>query len=807
MNSETARKILEVELDAEMNVADLKEFYKKACLKHHPDKGGNNESFRMVKQAYDYILANFSNMIIEIVGVIHDVVLINNDRNRKKVTIGCNKPDTDIRTCILNGFYPLKKGDVISGHVNTEKGVFISPPVIQIKINRGSVLQMLASFRIRGVMPTTWDRVYDTVNILCKDNASEVVNTFSRWAHIYQQTKNLDKILPPTLVAKLNEAQWKQFLTRWNEAYSMRSLYLLGLTNKEIRSSEESPDVLYVRCMENPWSVHSIPLEKCEWLDRRLGRVSTAEQWFCGKLLRHVVQRTHSGIHTHVTIYDTKKMFPEIDTYHDVLIEKYRLIFDNNRIYFAPIFEQERVVVEFFVRLMLQTDPGYIEPVFEMTNLSNEQKEAITLALNSNLSFYTGQAGSGKTTILKEIVKNNDMNHVEYILASFTGKAVSRCKQVCNRPAYTLDRLLAGDLLDDTEHLLIDEISMTSLSLLARVCHSLLPRKRLPKVTLIGDQNQLPPISYGFPFREIIKVQDIPRVILTKNHRLETLGDVSEHGVMLACEAVLNPPTKLESCETFNIIFGDHKSVKRIFKQFKDDGYTQDDVCCITPYREAVKHINAMASLIFHSDCKTFAKDCTDPDITIGKITWRLGDKVIVQVNLYNIDVMNGECGVVEKIDEQYVYVSFCDGRKKAQFKYVKAVNENGEPEEDNEFDFEAVDFVGLETEHHTGMIAQAYAITVHKSQGSEYNYAIYYYPYVQAKGIFICKEFVYTQFSRSKIAGYLVVPKDDLRNLEVCCSKSSIKMRLDVTGEKISKLYKEKLEEINSELNMIPVM
>ena len=362
-------------------------------------------------------------------------------------------------------------------------------------------------------------------------------------------------------------------------------------------------------------------------------------------------------------------MFPRLMTFKDVLVAEYQIVFDQNKVYYKYIYDKEVFVAEFLVRIILQPFPPVIDPIYEMATLTDEQKQAIYLALNNNISFYQGPAGCGKSSIIKEIVRNNDMNDIEYALTSFTGKATSRIKELTTKPAFTLDYLMSKETLNTVDHIIIDEFSMTSLDLIYRLFEKLSHRQNLPKITMVGDDNQLCPISYGFPFREIIKIPRIDRVMLTKNHRLDT-DNPDEHGVMLACKEILEgPPTRFHSCETFTITHGDQATVAALFQQFKDTGYTQDDVACITPYRDAVKSINIIASEIFHPDAQK-----TDPSNTIKKVVWRVGDKIVVNVNLYNIMIMNGEVGVITKINHDHVFVAFNGGKKVAQLGMFRRV-------------------------------------------------------------------------------------------------------------------------------------
>ena len=250
MDFEKACKILNLTIHSQLSHQELKEAFKKASLESHPDKGGSSEKFHAVKQAFEYIAKHITTTVIEIMGIVEAITLVSNDRNHKKLAISCRVPDNEIREIKLKGFYPIREGDVISGFVNTEKQTFINEPVIQISTNKASVLNMFTSFRIKGTTPSTWENVYFTLNNICKGDPTEVVNTLSRWAYqLENQSMSIETLIPSQLRVKLSEPQWKSLLTRWNNSYSMRSLYLLGMTKQEIRASEEAPDILYQRCV------------------------------------------------------------------------------------------------------------------------------------------------------------------------------------------------------------------------------------------------------------------------------------------------------------------------------------------------------------------------------------------------------------------------------------------------------------------------------------------------------------------------------------------------------------------------------
>ncbi|EQD27309.1 ATP-dependent RecD/TraA family DNA helicase, partial [mine drainage metagenome] len=137
---------------------------------------------------------------------------------------------------------------------------------------------------------------------------------------------------------------------------------------------------------------------------------------------------------------------------------------------------------------------------------TSEQTKAIQGAMDHKICIITGGAGVGKTTVISEIVKNLNIRGLRYRLLSFTGKAVSRLKEVTgSNKCSTIHRFLNKSRAE-TDVIIIDEASMVTDALM----HQLFDTCRINRIVLVGDPNQLEPIGWGKFFKELVKSETIP---------------------------------------------------------------------------------------------------------------------------------------------------------------------------------------------------------------------------------------------------------------------------------------------------------
>lgn len=714
----------------------------------------------------------------------------------------------------MPGIMPIMKNDIIMGSIDVTTHRFIEMPTVIISTTRQAVIDTLKSFNIKGTNEQTYVNLYDTIQQYCNkinNNVNKPVKTkltvndaINKWSYEYIKQKALT-VVPAEILARSKDYIWKQMLYLWHKKQTTRSLLLLGLEQRDISRSDEDPSALYKECLQNPYRVPYIDIDKARLVQKRLRRPETNEMVEMGKCLRLVYTNSFNHSHSFTSFKKLTQQIPFASTASDELFVKYKMVKIGEKVYFKQVYDRETEVVEYFARHLARPPSFRVEPVTVYTRnneneseeieFTDEQNEALEMALNSNVSIYTGGAGVGKSLLLRAIVEANEAAGIKYILTSFTGKAVSRIKCITRRNAYTMDFTISASLYKDVQHIIIDEMSMVSLELMSRFVRCIETLQEAPKITMVGDKNQLPPIGYGHLFRELLAIPQIPRVILTKNFRL----DSEENTIMTVLQDILGRnPTIEANPPHFSIIetVDTDMSVKNIIQSFIENGYDQNDICCISPLRADALSLNEMCSSLFHPDDEDGYKQ-TDPDITMKNKIWRRGDAVMCLSNIYSIEVFNGDTGVITDIDDNFLYVRFNDKNEYIHsFRYTRRYeNEDNAyiPEDDTQT---------KENELISLCLDQAYAMTVHKSQGSEYEYVIYYYSGVGKPG-FICKELVYTQFSRAKVNGYLVIPIGALGELNAACRYSCSKSRNDDLSKRIISRYEEIIQEIDAANNL----
>lgn len=336
---------------------------------------------------------------------------------------------------------------------------------------------------------------------------------------------------------------------------------------------------------------------------------------------------------------------------------------------------------------------------FEGVNLGPEQHEAVRQAITGGLVVVTGGPGTGKTTLLKVLLRVVRERGEKWHLASPTGRAARRLEEATGQTASTLHRLLEyrpgeGGFQRDRDHplegdgLVIDEVSMVDIQLMHAVLRAL-PDGPFTLI-LVGDADQLPSVGPGQVLRDIIASGQVPVTRLSQVYRQ---GEAS--GILQAASAILagSVPQSGERA-TYDDCFllersDTDKAVETVLAvvadRLPDNGFDPlDDVQVLTPTRRGPLGTEGLNRVL---------QDRLNPDgqeIKRGNKAFRVGDRVICTRNRYDVEVFNGDTGRVIQADPKGLLVSF-DGRM---------------------VPWSWEELASLEL---------AYAITVHKSQGSEY--------------------------------------------------------------------------------------
>lgn len=360
--------------------------------------------------------------------------------------------------------------------------------------------------------------------------------------------------------------------------------------------------------------------------------------------------------------------------------------------------------------------------------LSDSQKLAVKKALTSKIMILTGGPGVGKTTIVKSILTIIAAKDFKLTLCAPTGRAAKRLAESTGQPAKTIHRLLElrpgkeNNRYDeknpiDTDFVVVDEASMMDVSLM----NSLL--KAIPShsgLLIVGDRDQLPSVGSGAVLADLIHSNQVPTARLTEIFRQSKISDIvlNAHKINEGKYPNIdkNKDTDFYFIEADTPEKTHHILLKlvtqRIPEAFKFNPF--EDIQILTPMQRGllgVKSLNADLQGLLNPSAQKISR--------FG-LTFAAGDKVMQTINNYDKDVFNGDMGIIQSIDmdEAMLKINF-DGNI-------------------IDYDFNELDEITL-----------AYAVTIHKSQGSEYPAVII--PLVTQHYMMLERNLLYTAVTRGK--------------------------------------------------------
>ncbi|MFK8039802.1 MAG: ATP-dependent RecD-like DNA helicase [Rickettsiaceae bacterium] len=379
-------------------------------------------------------------------------------------------------------------------------------------------------------------------------------------------------------------------------------------------------------------------------------------------------------------------------------------------------------------------------------NFAVNQKQAISTALQERIVVITGGPGTGKTTIVNALLKILTKQKLKISLCAPTGRAAKRLSETTGLTATTIHRLLSFDI-DDTgkagfkydqdnklncNYVVVDEMSMVDISLF----HSLL--KALPKyisIILVGDKDQLPSVGPGQVLKDIIESGKIAVVQLTDIFRQAKTSQIITNAHLINKGIVPNLKSLPDKNSDFYFIEEEDNEalVKKVLTMIQDripDIFDLDpilDIQVLCPMQKGgvgARTMNAFLQEALNLNYKSGI-------MSFGQ-RFALGDKVMQIRNNYDKDIYNGDIGFIEHIDqeEEEVYIGFDDRSIK--------------------YDYSDLDEITL-----------AYAITIHKSQGSEYPAIII--PLTTQSFMMLKRNLLYTAITRAKKLAVIIGSKKAL--------------------------------------------
>ena len=412
-----------------------------------------------------------------------------------------------------------------------------------------------------------------------------------------------------------------------------------------------------------------------------------------------------------------------------------------------------------------------------LEGLNSDQQEAVKLALASHVLVITGGAGTGKTTICERIIKAYEEDGHGVALCAPTGKAAKRLAEVTGRECFTLHRLMGfngrGFVVPELEQsvIIVDEFSMVDVHLMAALCE----RLRMGAVLiLVGDADQLPPVGPGNVLRDLINRKLCSIVRLTQVVRqagaLRRNSLAILNGVLPPQEEengrkpwiVCNQISDAEHCQRYVIrLFNEH-----ITRLNYDLTY---DVQLLTAQREGPVGVIELNKAL---QCVYQAKLGRDIGFSTPEMKRRffVGDKIIYIHNNYDLNVFNGDAGVIR-------HIKFKPGHEEEQ-EHITAIlvafGAKG-PQDGSLIEIPRSNLSDLQ---------HAFALTVHKAQGSEYKCVVLILHKSQSfmhqsQG----RNFAYTGATRARETLLLVGDPYGLRNSVAHDSKERRRTWLSLAG------------------------
>lgn len=487
----------------------------------------------------------------------------------------------------------------------------------------------------------------------------------------------------------------------------------------------------------------------------------------------------------------TKKVFDylneeiEIETflsYIDELILEDKVIIIEDKYYTKNIYNAEEEIAHTIINLANKSPikikklDEKIEALEKEDNIkyNEKQKEAIKSALENNIVVITGGPGTGKTTIIKSIVKlysiiyqkENEALYQDLALLAPTGRASKRMMESSNIPASTIHRFLKWDKesnsfmineynKDHSKLIIVDEASMIDTELMASLLKGLTKDIRL---VLVGDNNQLPSVGPGNVLKDIIDSKIVKTIYLDLLYRQS-----EESYIPVLAEEIKNNDLSLNftdkkddylflECNKEYIA----KGIENISKQLLEKGYDSKRAIILAPMYAGINgidNLNKVLQNIFNP------KDLNKKEIKVGDVIYREQDKILQLVNNPDENVFNGDVGYIE-----YILTEEESTSKKNEI-YIN-------------FDGNIIKYMPKDM----NKIKHGFIISIHKSQGSEFELVVM--PICTSYYRMLYRKLIYTGVTRAKQKLIIIGEKHAfeyaVKNTNEMIRKTSLKEKLE---------------------------
>ena len=429
------------------------------------------------------------------------------------------------------------------------------------------------------------------------------------------------------------------------------------------------------------------------------------------------------------------------------LEEEQKVVVEKEMYYLTEYYDAEADITNHLFLLNANNTTPFYQFDLELARLEEEnhvtynedQKNAIKKALENKITIISGGPGTGKTTIINAIVKlyikMHDYSPMEVLqniaLLAPTGRASKKMSSSTGLPAMTIHRFLKwnkdnGNFGVNEYHkaqenlIIVDEMSMIDITLFDALLKGI---KSNVQLVMVGDIHQLPSVGPGLILNDLIESDLFTFCPLEKIYRQ------SENSYIpyLALE-IKNKDLSddfITQKDDYNFLSVDSKYIKDMIKKIclmsKEKGLNEEDIQILAPMykgENGIDNLNLILQELFNP------KDEKKQEIRFGDVTYREGDKVLQLQNNPDSNVFNGDIGYIRKIL----------------------------PKTNKSKDMILIDFEGVKVEYSKedlNQIKHAYAITIHKSQGSEFPHVIL--PISRNYYKMLYNKLIYTGVSRAK--------------------------------------------------------
>ena len=599
----------------------------------------------------------------------------------------------------------------------------------QLPTDTLAILRYLSSGAVRGIGPATAARVIDKFG---EDTLRILEEEPIRLAEVRGITREKAK--------KLGE----EFHAQSGLRELMMTFSVYGLTQSEaVRCWKRFGVSAVSRIKENPYVLCnaglSIPFERADRMAGAMyGFENTPNRIEAGLLyvLRHNLGNGHTCLPSDKLVIAAAGMLEaEADVTERVLQDMLsrRVVLSENisqkEFIFLPHYYGAEQYIAYRLRQMAHTVPVNAADVTDLIDriearlhiqYESQQRAALQAAVSNRVMILTGRPGTGKTTTVNGMIALLEACGENVVLAAPTGRAAKRMTELTGRDAKTLHRLLEVQWSDEDEPyfardeknpleadaVIVDELSMVDVMLFETLLRALRQNSRL---ILVGDADQLPSVGAGCVLQSLITCDTVKKVQLTEIFRQSL-----QSRIVAGAHAVLAGELPLANDKDGDLFFLPRTSARAVEETILDlcnrripetYGYScWNGIQVLCPGRRhdlGTVQLNAKLQELLNPAAANKA------EITSGELVLRVGDKVMHNQNNYDITwtkdngevgsgVFNGDIGVLEKVDKRDETVS------------VRYDNR-----------------VALYTKEDLKCLELAYAVTVHKSQGSEFDVVI----------------------------------------------------------------------------------